>query len=261
MADDIHSVSEPIADSTTHSLEVHFDPVDVQLIVEEPTLTVRPGDRIWWIFRGVPAGWSPWIDVDELANPPQLEGFIQSPWGVRATVASTVGGQGTIGYRATLQRGLGLHHPLGGALVRSAVAHLVAQTRTVPRLHTVRATYLPSGNAGTGSLTVEPAWVKISPGDVVVWKFAAKPTDIAAGSWHPRVDFVQFDGPEEPPNLHLGPFVTLVYGDDRVTASGDSRAPGVYNYVCLMIGRFDGRVISVSSPDPAIDRRGDPSGG
>jgi len=260
MAKEAGNGSEPTTGTTVHSLEVHFDPVDVQLIIEEPALTVRPGDQIWWIFRGVPGGWTPWIDLDGTANPEPLEGFIQSPWGVRATVAATKD-PGTIGYRATLQRGLGLHHPMGGALVRSAVAQAVVQTSAVPQLHTVDVTYQPGGDGGTGSLVVDPPWLKISPGDTVTWKYTQPKSDIAEGTWRPRVDFVRFDGPEEPPNMHLGPFATLAYEKDRVTASGDSRTPGVYNYVCLMVGRFDDRVISISSPDPAIDRRGDPSGG
>jgi len=252
--------SSPITEPTSHFLEVQFDPVDVRLVVEEPKLTVRPGDRVWWIFRGVPSGWTPWIDVEGPAAPVPLESLSQSPWAVQGTIAAS-GDQGSFGYRARLQRGLGLLHSSGGALVRSAIAYLEVETEVQPRLHEVEVTYRPSGDGGVGSLEVVPQWIKISPGDSVAWSFKSLDSEIASGSWSPRVDFVRFDGPEDPPNLHLGPFSTLTYEGDTVTAAGNSRTSGVYNYVCVLVGRFDDRVISISSPDPAIDRRGDPSGG
>jgi hypothetical protein len=260
MSDSDSGGPTPVTEPTTHFLEVHFDPVDVRLVVEEPLLPVRPGDSVWWFFRGVPAGWTPWIDVEGPLDPAPFETLTQSPWAVRSTVAAGADA-GLVSYRATLQRGFGLYHPSGSAILRSAVAQVMVEPVVAPRLHRIQVSYRPPGDDGVGSLEVDPQWAKIAAGDVVVWEFADLQDAAEQGSWRPRIDFVEFQGPEDPPNLHLGPFATLTYEKDRVVAAGDSRAPGVYNYRCLLIGRFDGRVIAIGSPDPAIDRRGDPSGG
>lgn len=240
-----------------HFVEVRFEREDVRLVIDAPSLPVRPGDRVWWVFRGVPGGWTPWISAVRPLAPAPFERITQSPWGVRATIAASAGG-GAVAYRATVQRGLGSHHPEEGALLRSAVAELVVDAEVEPRLHRVQVSYRPGEEGGVGSLEVSPEWVKMRGGDAVVWEFSVPEKELDPGSWRPRVDFVRFDGPADPPNLHLGPFSTLTYEGERVLAAGDARTPGVYSYLCLLVARLDGRVLSLSSPDPAIDCRGEP---
>jgi len=260
MSDATGSSSTPITDPVTHFVEVQYDPVEVRLLVEEASLVVRPGDRIGWVFRGVPDGWTPWISAEGAAPPSPFEVLSQSPWGVRATIDSSMEA-GSFGYRATLQRGVGLHQSSEGLLLRSAVCSVAVQTAVDPQAHRIVVSYHPASDGQVGSLIVTPQLVTVTASDAVVWDFTDLASDLPEGRWIPRIDFVRFHGPESPPNLHLGPFAALTYESNRITAMGNSRTVGVYNYACVLVGRFDGSVIAVSSTDPVIDRRGDPSGG
>jgi plastocyanin len=246
---------EKISGPVEHYVEVRFDPVQMTLAIEAPERVVRPGDQVLWAFRDVPEGWTPWI----LSPSSAFAATVQGPWGVRGTVAGSAP-DGPLPYRASLQRGLGLEHLSGGSLILSPSATLKVRTTAEPRLHRVVVKYLPPrGTTEEGRLVVVPQLVTIAPGDQVEWKFSAAGSQRAEGSWRPRVDVHRFDGSTAPSNLHLGPFLTLTVQGEQVTGAGSSGAAGVYNYVCVVVSRDDGRVIWKSSPDPAIDSRGDPS--
>jgi len=245
-----------ISGPVQHYVEVRFDPVQMTLAIEAPERVVRPGDQVLWAFRGVPEGWTPWV----LSPSSAFAATVQGPWGVRGTVAGSAP-DGPLPYRASLQRGLGLEHLSGGSLILSPPATLKVQSTAEPGLHRVVVKYLPpQGTTEEGRLVVAPQLVTIAPGDQVEWKFSAAGSKLADGTWQPRIDFHQFTGESsEPPNLHLGPFVTLSFDGEVVTGAGSSGVNGSYSYVCVVVSRGDGSVLWRSSPDPAIDRRGDPS--
>jgi len=257
MSEQSASSGEKITGPVQHYVEVRFDPLQMSLEVGAARRVVRPGDEVLWVFRDVPEGWTPWI-TSPLSS---FETTVQGPWGVRAAIGGSVP-DGTIPYRATLQRGLGLGHVTGGSLLLSPPATLEVRSAAAPTLHRVEVRYVPPQGTteAEGRLVVVPQLVTIDPGDEVEWKFSTAGTHLADGTWEPRIDFHAFTGTaSEPPNLHLGPFVTLTFDGGLVTGSGNSGVDGSYSYVCVVVSRSDGSVLWRSSPDPAIDRRGDPS--
>lgn len=242
-----------------HLIRVESDLGSSTLIIAQPSVVIKPGDRVIWEFSGIPDGWVPWIefrpDSDFFGPLADLTQSAATVWGTCRAEPSLVG-QG-FAYRASIQKGWGTGWENGTATIHSNAAGLTiasAETGAVQRFTVTR-----EGD----SLSVSPVGVIIQPGDAVEWIFE-NVADDAEGPWHPLVVFRRYDGSGEVSNLYLGPHTSLTTQGDRVQGMGNNRVSGTYYFQASAIRISDGQALWISSGDPAIDNRGgaaDPTSG
>jgi hypothetical protein len=241
-----------------HLIPVEYDAASSTLTLSLSQVGIKPGDRVIWEFRGLPAGWTPWIefrpDAGFLGPLEDLTQSANAVWGVcKADQPASSDG---LAYRASARRGTGTAWETGSAAIYSNAGRLIigpVETGTARQFTITR-----SG----ASLSVTPEGVDIWAGDIVEWVF--ENIDAGADPWRPRVDFHQYDGEGKVEDLYLGPFTSLTTSMDRVRGMGNNYVKGTYYFQVSAVRVTDGSVLWISSPDPAIDNRGsvvDPSGG
>ncbi len=256
-------MAEQNAGPVDHFITVECDMTSSTLSLSEPSLYVKPGDRVVWQFFGIPSGWSPWIEFRPKAGgTPFLgpfEDLSQSAvalWGIcRAGLEPADPSV----YRVTIQKGLGAGWEKGAAAISSGAGQLAigSDKPGVSQAFTVT-----PGSDSEHALDVSPIGVIIQPGDTVEWVFQDIPYD--AGTWRPVVSFTRYDGRGEVPSSYLGPFTSLTTSVDRVRGTGNNRVSGTYYFKVSVVRVSSGEILRIASSDPAIDNRGtvlDPTGG
>ena len=239
-----------------HLLQVLCDPANHTVTISCPVVTVRPGDRVIWSFSGIPAGWSPWIQVRrDTAGASFLGPFhslSQSAGGVWG-VCGVDQAPGRFSYRALIQTGVGT----GWDTESSALFSRSADIQVAPPSTGTRWSFdvTVADDGASSQLLVNPQLVTLNPGDTLEWSFAGIPGE--PGSWRPRIDFVRYDGEGAVPNLLLGPFNSLSYEADKVRGTGNNGVAGTYYFAVSLVSATSGEVLWFSSDDPAVDSRGE----
>lgn len=235
-----------------HSLDVHCSLAEGSVRLELPRLAIKPGDRVFWNFRGVPEDWVPWIVFVEpeagFLGP--FESLTQGGGGLLGLVRPELP-VGSFSYRVLIQKGLGVGEDSETATLTSRVSHLDVATPDWGELRSfdVRAVE----KDGRHTLEILPLGHRFEPGDWVEWRFDLS---LLQGPWRPRISFQRYLGEDETPNLFLGPFTSVYYATDRVIGMGNNRIPGLYFFIVSVTSIQTGEVRWVSSGDPAIDSRG-----
>lgn len=241
-----------------HLIPVEYDAASLTLTLSLSRVGVKPGDRVIWEFRGLPGGWTPWIEFHPeagfLGPLADLTQSANAVWGTCRTDQGPV--SDGLAYRASARRGAGTVWGTGSTAVYSKAGSLIIGPAEAGTAH--QFTVTQNGD----SLSVSPGGVDIWAGDIVEWVFAS----INAGpdAWRPLVDFHRYDGEGQVEDLYLGPFTSLTTGPDRVRGMGNNYVKGTYYFQVSAVRVTDGAILWISSPDPAIDNRGsvvDPSGG
>lgn len=246
-----------------HLVQVSCDPARHLVTLACPRITIRPRDRVIWSFSGIPEGWSPWLQVrrenegDSFLGP--FASLSQSSGGVWGACQS---GQapGLFSYRVLIQKGAGLGWGAEASVLFSRAGEIEVVAESTGTNHAFDVTV--SGTGAEARLSVTPPMVSIAPGDTLEWRFSGIPGN--PGSWRPRVDFVQYSGTGEVPNLLLGPFNSLTYTADSAKGMGNNGVTGVYHFEVTLLSAGSGEVLWFSSGDPAVDNRGtvgDPGSG
>lgn len=239
-----------------HLVQVLCDPASHTVTISCPLVTVRPGDRVIWSFSGIPAGWSPWIQIRRDSPGASFLGPFHSlsqsaggVWGICAAGQAP----GRFSYRALIQNGVGM----GWETESSALFSRSAEIQVAPPSAGTRWHFdVTVAEGGASSrLLVTPQLVTLTPGDTLEWSFSGIPGE--PGSWRPRVDFVRYDGGGEVPNLLFGPFNSLSYEADRVRGTGNNGIPGSYYFAVSLVSATSGEVLWFSSDDPVVDSRGE----
>jgi plastocyanin len=248
------------ASGLEYLIPLQYDPVRQSLTIVHSQLTIRPGDRVTWVFQGIPAGWSPWIQFKPQGGPRDFLGPFESLnqvaggiWGA----ASAETGAAAYVYRACINQGVGLGWQEGSALLCSPQATLTVATdlpATAPVEFTVSSTAAQIVTA-VGELAVHPEHASLESGQTVIWKFDDIPQGETA-HWRPRVTFGSYEGDGTVPNQLLGPFTCLAYAEGRVTGLGNSGVAGKYHFEVALVAVTSGEVAWLSSGDPVIDNRG-----
>jgi|SRR3954471_7339191 len=239
-----------------HLITVQCDVTSSTLTLVQPSMGLKLGDRVVWQFFGMPDGWSPWITFRPRENGTEFLGpftaLTQSAaalWG-ECRMDSTLVGQ-TIGYRVSIQKGVGAGWEQGEAVISSAAGILEIGPEDHGTLQTFTVT--PSDTEDL-TLTVSPIGVIIQPGDTVEWVFQGIKAE--PSTWRPVVSFTRYDGKGEVPNDYLGPFDSLTTGVERIRGMGNSRVPGTYYFKVSVVRLSNGEILWIGSDDPAIDNRG-----
>lgn len=224
----------------------------------DPTVLVLEADApaifaVAWQFRGidelVAAGWLPSLrfDIDPLDQ--ELNQVHLGPFTDLCTTSNAVVGCGfrlasKFKYRAVLVP----PESSGDGAIITAPATLDA-SQVKPQSSAI----LVTGTNGT--LQVEPERVSVYQGQALHW--TVDPTISLSQSWFPRVIFDS--GPSGATfNDYLGPF--LSFQGDNVATNGlcAQGTKGSYSYRFQLVSE-SGEPIAVTSPDPTIDKEGDPS--
>lgn len=224
------------------------------LNIVHPVIAVRPGDRVIWVFEGLPDGWAPWIQLkgEEGARPflGPFQSLTQIEGGLSGIVSSALPSlPASFTYRATAQKGLGLDWQTDTAVLSSAQATIEVHDEAAPSAVSFRVFEIESGKLG-----VAPEMQSVQSGQTVLWTFEDLPDTPEA--WRPRIDFGLYDGTGTVPNRLLGPFTCLVYEKGKVTGLGNSGVTGGYHFQVSLISVSTGNVVWLSSGDPVIDNRG-----
>lgn len=235
-----------------HTVDVHCSPAEGSVRVENPRFAIKPGDRVFWNFLGVPAGWVAWIAFVE-GEPGFLGPFESLTQGVRGLlgIAKAELPVRSFSYRVLIQKGVGLGEDVGTATLTSPVSLLNVAPPGWGELRSFDVRTVEKD--GKTTLEVLPLGHRFEPGDWVEWLFDLS---LLQGPWRPRISFKRYLGDDTVPNLLLGPFTSVAYGTDRVVGMGNNRVPGLYFFEVSVISTLNGEVRWVSSGDPALDNRG-----
>src|SRR4029078_1751714 len=89
--------------------DVYCHPAEGSVRVETSRLAIKPGDRVFWNFTGVPTGWVPWIvfQGDEAGFLGPFASLTQGNGGLLGISRSELS-PGTFSYRVLIQKGIGL---------------------------------------------------------------------------------------------------------------------------------------------------------
>lgn len=255
------------APATSGALEylipVQYDALAQTLTILHPSLAISPGDRVIWVFQGIPSGWSPWIQfkADPVSGPrsflgpfealTQIEGGF---WGTAVTSVTS----GAYTYRACVQKGVGFDWQATTALLCSAQATLeIVQERASEPASFFVASTAQEVAGGVGELVVTPPLRSMESGQAVIWDFQEAIRSLGDPShWRPRINFGLYEGEGSVPNQLLGPFTCLTYEAGKVTGLGNSGVAGKYHFEVSLIAVSTGEVAWLSSGDPVIDNRG-----
>lgn len=260
----------PVSRPADQVVRVDFDRDRLRLTLAPAHIRVRPGDRIIWLFNGIPGGFFPWIRFlpaggEESGRGPQpVESVFQNASGLWGTAT---GAPGTYGYRATIQARFSADREDEPGSFSTAPAQLevLSAEAQVGGLHVVRIR-----RRADGRLAADPECVCLHEGDQVEWRFDARVLEDSLGPLKPRVLFTAYNAAAESVlpggavDLPLGPFTTIActpgHGNEAtVTATGyAANAPGSYSYRVFAFRDSDGQIVWASSPDPTIDDEGPP---
>jgi hypothetical protein len=246
-------------------IPVQYDGVANTLSILHPSLSLRPGDRVIWVFEGVPSSWSPWIQFKTDAGDgqgtflgpfeilTQLEGGF---WGATRQDSALLAASYT--YRACIQKGLDSQWDSDVAFLCSpgATLELVQDLRLLPVTFNVAATAQQVA-PGVGELVVTPEMHFLESGQAVIWDFQEALSSLGDPDlWRPRVNFLRYEGYGTVVNQLLGPFTCLAYEAAKITGLGNTAVAGAYHFGVSISAVSHGEAIWVSSGDPVIDNRG-----
>lgn len=251
------------AGALEYLIPVQYDPAAQTLNILHPSLSLSPGDRVIWVFQGMPSGWSPWIQfkADPATGPRSFlgpfEALTQIEGGFWGTAVATVT-PGSSTYRACIQKGVGIDWQTTTALLCSAQATLeIVQERVPEPAVFFVASTAQEVAAGVGELAVTPPLHTMEAGQGILWDFQDAISSLGDPEhWRPRINFGLYEGDGSVPNQLLGPFTCLTYEAGKVTGLGNSGVAGKYHFEVSLISVSTGEVAWLSSGDPVIDNRG-----
>lgn len=237
--------------ATPPSLKV--DPMDLVLGSNAPAIFA-----VAWKFKNVKEltdrGWLPSLRF-ELATPtPVIDQRHLGPFTELSTTTDAVVGSGfrlaqKFSYRAML-----LPPPTsdsGGPIV--TIPAWLDASKVALQSSMIRVTY----DAQAGELKVDPQDVAAYQGQGLRWE--VDPMISLTQKWYPRVIFESFQSSTDGLNHYLGPFRSF-QGDNALTEGLSARGPkGKYKYRFQLISE-NGEPLAMTSPDPSVDKEGDPSG-
>ena len=262
----------PITGPALQIVTVDYDPRSLALTVAPSRVILKPGDVVIWQVVHRPEGFFPWVRFEPEEGPDghplgPLDALSQGGDGLWGVVQDR---PGTYHYRAALKGRPGVE-PRGELVaIYSRLIELEVQAEPVARSAATPPNLVQVKPGPLAhQLVVEPTYVSIHTGELVVWEF--DPAIFPAGSEAliPRIEFTRYEGELEAGDLHYGPFTTFTYAAEsapagtpaRVTGTGSAGRPGLYRYQALAAKESTGEIVWASSDDPVVDDMGDPGGG
>lgn len=241
-----------------HLVMVDCDLPAGRIRIEQPRLSIRPGENVIWSFRGVPQGWKPLV-IFELGVEIPFESMTQSPlvaWGLGAKPTAK-----EVRYRVALQRGGPIHlWNDGGVVAFSAPARLEVKAAAEQRTSESPVVFTVTRNLEETdpqvALVVAPQGQQLRDGQVVEWRF--DPSCFPDGDpalWQSIVVFTAFEGESAPPDLTFGPVQMIGTSPGLVAGSGNNGVVGTYRFQVFVLSLEHSEPIFASSPDPSIDNR------
>lgn len=248
--------NEQTAGPVDHLITVQCDAASSTLALAQPSVVIKPGDRVIWQFFNMPEGWSPWVEFRPQSNGTGYLGpfteLTQSAVAVWGTCESDPAPAGNFTYRLTIQKGVGAGWDKGAAVISSGAGLLSIGPPATGT--TQRFTIAPTADSVPPKLSVSPIGVMVQAGDTVEWDFVDIPE--ADTPWRPVVSFTHYDGSGKIDNLYLGPFTNLTTGQSQVRGTGNNHVTGTYYFQVSVIRVSDNTILWMGSSDPAIDNRG-----
>lgn len=248
----------------------HYD-VRVIYDSDQGTLAVESGDlelaadtspiyAVAWQFEGiddlVERGWCPRLQFEAEVGPPelhrrQLGPFVDICMTRSAVIAAGFSAPGAFRYRAVLEPPPELEGP-----ILSETAGLDASL-VLPAPAAIQVT----GFADSKVLKVEPVDVAVYEGQCLCWEVAEAPTEIR--QWYPRVVFGEVElaagGGESADRLpYFGPFGAFHATGPQLLGVSAVGPRATYKYLFQLLTE-NGELIAKSSPDPLVDKEGDPA--
>ncbi len=112
-------------------------------------------------------------------------------------------------------------------------------------------------------LELEPEYVNLTAGQSILWRVGWKDSALKPAEWYPQVVFDALEDSESSfePFRAFGPFASLSTSGGVVLGSGNNDVEGRYKYRFQIVDPASDTVKWRSTPDPAIDNEGNPTGG
>lgn len=248
--------------ATSYHIKVRYEATTPpRLIIELDDLVLAPDTSPIhsgvWDFEGiderVAEGWCPSIKFDLDQDPQQYSGPFTNLCATHAAVlgCGLNGARSKYAYRAVLEPPIG-----SGGAIFSEKAWLDSRQIAEAKAAVIRVSLDPTTE---GLLRVEPEEVTLVDGQSILWEVVEAPQDIP--QWYPRLAFSTAPPAPAGTNSHFGPFASLDVRDNTVLGSAYRSEEGPYGYRFQMVSVEDETVLFESSPDPTIDKEGDPSEG